>query len=234
MGIEENMILLPSKFCGPLAFNRRMIYKGTTEVLCVRPTGRNGNVNKSVTLRLSKKLRKIHSGLEYGAIELQEHLQKVILSDLTTSVRIMYEKLGESVSEAMKIPISAFSPWVTHILLSKKRLKKKKLTVQSVIGSLYEEYNSSSKKCPSLNLPVLFIFERDQHHFQVSVEEESDGLCLIVLTEISSTTLLQDDVLYSEAMTNSLDLTRDFLIPRLLDVVIKVGSVLGKELKETR
>nr|AJA90757.1 DNA-directed RNA polymerase IV largest subunit [Cycas revoluta] len=191
------------------------------ESLCCRPTPQNRHVNQRVTLRLSKKLRSVHSGLEYGAIEVKEHLEKVILSDLATNVRIVYEELGESDMEDMRIPNARLSPWITHILLCKERLKRKKLTVQSIVSALDREYNSLRRKCSSSNLPCLFISRRNYCHFETSVNKENDGLCVIFLMEMSSASILQDDVSYSEAITSSLNMIHDLLIPRLLEAVVK-------------
>lgn len=177
--------------------------------------------NQRVILRLSNKLKSIHCGQEYGASKVKEHLETVRLCQLSISTKIIYEKLEKGSIESMKIPMSALSPWAAHFLLCKERLKENKLTVQSVILALNKEYKSLRKKCSSLNLPELFIDCRNPCHLCVPDKAHNDTLCLVFLTEISSDTHLEDVIEYSEAVTSSLDVIRDFLIPKLLDVVVK-------------
>ncbi|XP_057838747.2 DNA-directed RNA polymerase IV subunit 1 isoform X2 [Cryptomeria japonica] len=181
----------------------------------------NARASQRVTLRLSKKLERIHCGREYGALKVMGHLQKVKLHELTTRVAIMYEQRSKLDT---KYQVPMLSPWVPHFLLSKETLKEKKLSVESLISVLNQEYRSLRKKWSGFSLPRVDITCWKHCHFHVADKEDKDTLCLVCLTEVSSAAFYQDGVAYSEAVADTLDVVRDFLVPRLLNVVVKGNS----------
>ncbi|XP_058104734.1 DNA-directed RNA polymerase IV subunit 1 isoform X2 [Magnolia sinica] len=153
--------------------------------------------DQTVSLFLSKKLRRWTYGSEYGALEVKSHLERIFLSDVVTTVMIVFEP---DIIEAQ------FSSWVSHFHVCKERMRKRRLTIGSIIDALNKKYNSRGKT--STYLPRLQILScdcslDDVHH------EHSEKICITVAAENSK----DSPVL--------LDTVRDMLIPILLGTVIK-------------
>ncbi|XP_057524098.1 DNA-directed RNA polymerase IV subunit 1 [Amaranthus tricolor] len=92
----------------------------------------------TVSLFLSDRLRKLRYGYEYGALEVKNHLEKVLFSDIVSTVMIVYSP--ESCSRVN------MCPYVCHFHVSKETVKRMRLRVFSIVDAL-------KKKCEGT--PVL-------------------------------------------------------------------------------
>ncbi|KAM7258655.1 hypothetical protein ACFE04_014396 [Oxalis oulophora] len=86
--------------------------------------------DQTVSLFLSKELRKRRHGFEYAALEVKNYLEGLELATVVSTVDIVYSRL-ESGKEG------TFNPWVCHFHINKEILKKRALTIQSIIDSMY-------------------------------------------------------------------------------------------------
>lgn len=162
--------------------------------------------DQSVSLFLSEKLRRWTYGFEYAAIEVKNHLERVLLSDVVTTVMIICSFTEPDVSG------TEFSPWVSHFHLCKERMKMRKLTVQSIMDELSRKYNCAKEK---MNLPNLRILSRICSSGDEQ-DEHSEPLCITVTPEDS------------EESVFLLETVRDLLIPALLGTVIKGFPAIRK------
>ncbi|KAL5554870.1 hypothetical protein UlMin_037106 [Ulmus minor] len=159
---------------------------------------KKGKASQTMSLFLSEKLGRRRYGYEYGALELKNHLEGVIFSDIVSSVRIIHNpETGRQ---------THFSPWVCHFHLSEKTLERRRLKVDSIIRSLYTGYNSTRQEV-KYNLPNLKILSKDCSVSDKHSEENTR--CIVVIFESP------------KKLPTPLDGVRDLLIPILLRIVIK-------------
>ncbi|KAF8412332.1 hypothetical protein HHK36_000294 [Tetracentron sinense] len=155
--------------------------------------------DQTISLFLSKKLRRWIYGFEYGAIEVKRHLERVLFSDVVSTVMIIFSPQTRSRTQ--------FSPWVCHFHICEETAKRRRLDAQSIVDALKRICNSSGKEA-KLDLPKLQISSKDCS--AVYGQKENNGtFCITVAAEISKGSPIQ------------LDTVRDLVIPFLLRTVIK-------------
>lgn len=89
---------------------------------------RKAKGSRTVSLFLSDKLRRLRYGFEYGVLEVKKHLEKLLFSDIVSTVMIVYSPENHS---RMRM-----CPWVCHFHVSKEILKTMRLKVFSIIDAL--------------------------------------------------------------------------------------------------
>ncbi|XVE64910.1 hypothetical protein DITRI_Ditri07aG0140000 [Diplodiscus trichospermus] len=160
---------------------------------------RRSNADQTMSLFLSDKLGRRKHGLEYGALEVKNHLEKLIFSDIVSSVSIIFSP--EMFRE------TNLSPWVCHFHVCKDTVKKRKLKVHSIIDSLHM-HCTNAKTLWRINLPDLQITNKICS--LIDTPSEDDVFCITVtIVECSKSSRLE------------LDVIRDLLIPSLLQAVVK-------------
>ncbi|PHU28342.1 hypothetical protein BC332_00435 [Capsicum chinense] len=163
---------------------------------------------KTASLFLSKNLERWPHGFEYGALEVKGHLERLLLSDVVSSVMICYSP------ETHKSP---HSPWVCHFLIDKENVKTRRLKMRSVIDALNMRYRAakSTKPKAGTDLPDLHITCKDCSVAEVG--NEKSKICITVSAVETSKNSL-----------SLLDTLRDLVIPFLLRTVIKGFSTFKK------
>ncbi|XP_073001683.1 DNA-directed RNA polymerase IV subunit 1 isoform X2 [Typha latifolia] len=161
------------------------------------------SVNQAGILYLSKRLQGYRYGLEYGALEVKNHLERVLFSDLVNTVMIFY---GGYDVQAVKI-----SPWITHF---HEKMMRRGLKVQSVIEELLRNYNSLRKNSEAL--PALYITNKVCSSIQ-EWKEHDQTFCISVAVD-------------SSKLMTKLDTIKDAVIPVLLKILIK-GFLPFKQVK---
>ncbi|KAG1354610.1 DNA-directed RNA polymerase IV subunit 1 [Cocos nucifera] len=156
------------------------------------------SVDKSASIFLSKGLKKQRYGFEYGALEVKNHLDRVLFSDLVTTVLIFYAGLD--------VQGTRFSPWITHFHVSKERMMRKILRAQAIIDQLSRNYNFV-RETVGTELPVLHITSKDCSLIDFP-NEHDEAFCVMVLVDTA-----ESDI--------QLDTIRDAIIPLLLETLIK-------------
>ncbi|PIA54622.1 hypothetical protein AQUCO_00900884v1 [Aquilegia coerulea] len=179
---------------------------------------KKSTVDQTVSLFLSKKLERWLYGFEYGASKVKSHLERVLFSDVVSTVMINFAQ--QEICEASKE--RNFSSRVPKVLpvvecvfhLCKKEMKKRGLNADSVIDVLNQECDCVGSK-HKVNLPKLHIFVRscsiaDAH------KEHDEALCIIVISELSN------------RHPNLLNTFRDLVIPLLLGTIVGGCSEIQK------
>ncbi|KAM3321886.1 DNA-directed RNA polymerase IV subunit 1-like [Capsicum chacoense] len=163
---------------------------------------------KTASLFLSKNLERWPHGFEYGALEVKGHLERLLLSDVVSTVMICYSP------ETHKSP---HSPWVCHFLIDKENVKTRRLKMRSVIDALNMRYRAakSAKPKAGTDLPDLHITCKDCSVAEVG--NEKSKICITVSAVETSKNSL-----------SLLDTLRDLVIPFLLRTVIKGFSAFKK------
>ena len=99
---------------------------------------RKRNGDQTVSLFLSEKLGKQRHGFEYAALEVKNYLERLLFSNIVSTVMIIFTPHDGSSQEK-------YSPWVCHFHLDKEIVTRRKLKVHSIIDSLYQRYYSQRK-----------------------------------------------------------------------------------------
>ncbi|WCJ19100.1 DNA-directed RNA polymerase IV subunit 1 [Euphorbia peplus] len=156
---------------------------------------KKSNAHKSMSLFLSEKLGRQRHGFEYGALEVQDHLETLLFSDIVAVSRIIFSPQTESKTR--------FCPWVCHFHVHKEILKKRSLSVLSVIDILYKRRNSMTNLCDlRIACKNCSIYDNQK--------EKEDKLCITV-------TIVER----SRISRIKLATIRDLMIPFLLQTVLK-------------
>lgn len=154
--------------------------------------------DKTASLFLSKALRKQRYGFEYGALEVKNHLDRVLFSDLVTSVLIFYAGLD--------VQGTKFNPWITHFHVNKERMTRKRLRVQTIMDQITGNYNFARENV-GMKLPGLCITSKDCSLIDMQNKHE-ETFCIMVMVETSESHL-------------QLDTMRDVIVPLILETLIK-------------
>ncbi|KAA8522336.1 hypothetical protein F0562_013303 [Nyssa sinensis] len=156
--------------------------------------------DKTASLFLSKRVGRWTHGFEYGALEVQSHLERLLFSDIVSTVMIFFSpQTGKRTHR---------SPWVCHFHICKEILKRRRLRVHSIIDALYINCNSTRVK-PKINFPKLQITSKDC--IVTDMQKENNATFCITVTTVES----------SRKSSVQLDNLRDVVIPSLLGTVIK-------------
>lgn len=152
---------------------------------------------RTASLYLSDKLRRLRYGFEYGALEVKNHLEKLLFSDIVSTVMIVYSSNSPQNCRVHTCP------WVCHFHLCKDIVKRRRLKVISIIDAL-------SKGCEAI--PSL-----------VNVQIASKSGCLADVGNKSTNTLCITATI-SESLKRScteLDTVQNVVMPSLLGCVVK-------------
>ncbi|KAG6685152.1 hypothetical protein I3842_12G097800 [Carya illinoinensis] len=160
---------------------------------------RKRSANKTMSIYLSEKLGRQRHGFEYGALEIKNLLERLIFSEIVSTVMIIF-----SPQTCSKM---SFSPWVCHFHICKEIARMRGLKVHSIINSLqkrYDYFRTESKfKLPNLQI-------RSKDCSVNDTREDDDIFCInVTIAEVSRNSALP------------LDTVRDLVIPFLLGTVIK-------------
>ncbi|XP_059661700.1 DNA-directed RNA polymerase IV subunit 1 [Cornus florida] len=156
--------------------------------------------DKTASLFLSKKLGRWTYGFEYGALEIQNHLERLLFSDIVSTVMIFFSPPTHGRTHS--------SPWVCHFHICKEIAKRRRLKLDSVIDALCVNYNSSRMRLKN-NLPNLHITSKDCGVTDKQKENEATFCITVTIVEGSRNSCVQ------------LENLRDTVIPYLLGTVIK-------------
>ncbi|XAR55026.1 DNA-directed RNA polymerase [Bertholletia excelsa] len=156
--------------------------------------------NKTASLFLSKKLGRLAYGFEYGALEVQRHLERVFFSDVVSTVMIYYSPQTGSRAR--------ISPWVCHFHIYKDMAKRKRLNMHSVVNALNMKCKSTGARSKT-NLPNMQIMCRNC--LLDGMKEEQNATYCITVTVVES----------SRNSVVQLDTLQNMVIPSLFGTVIK-------------
>ncbi|PKI53122.1 DNA-directed RNA polymerase IV subunit 1 isoform X2 [Punica granatum] len=148
--------------------------------------------NQTMSLFLSKKLGKRRHGFEYGALEVQDYLERRFFSDIVSTVMIIFTPANYKQK--------GLSPWVCHFHMSKDFLKKRGVTVNSIITSLRRRCNPT-RPGSKANIPVLEITS----DYCPEADKQTETHCITV----------------SIVASTPLKVVEDMVIPFLLGTVVK-------------
>ncbi|VFQ69378.1 unnamed protein product [Cuscuta campestris] len=167
---------------------------------------RKSSCEKTASMYLSKMLGRWVYGFEYGALEVKNHLERLLFSDLVSEVMICFSRETCRGSRS--------SPWVCHFHIIKEIAKRRRLHLQSICDALNMSYTAIKVKAKS-DLPNLQITCMDC--FDADTSKEHSNLCITAaVVGISKDPYL------------GLDILRDFVIPFLLRTVVKGFSVFKR------
>ncbi|KAJ8769723.1 hypothetical protein K2173_005929 [Erythroxylum novogranatense] len=194
---------------------------------------KKSNANQTVSLFLSEKLGRQRHGFEYGALEVQNHLEKLVFLDIVSVTRIMSVSVTYLfaclivlynlpfkndidfivlIHDFCLFPVSyspqrcgkrCFSPWVCHFHIFKEIMTKRGLRLQSVIDALYKHCKSNAKT-PEVLITCKNCSVADSH-------KEKEGTFCISVTIIDS----------SKDSSMRLETIKALMIPFLLEAVVK-------------
>ncbi|XP_070038864.1 DNA-directed RNA polymerase IV subunit 1 isoform X1 [Nicotiana tomentosiformis] len=167
---------------------------------------KSNSSEKTATLFLSRRLGRWAHGFEYGAIEVKGHLERLLLSDIVSTVMICFSP------ETCKSTHS--SPWVCHFHIDKEYVKTRRLKLKSVIDALNMRYRSTRMEA-GIDLPSLHITCKDCS--AAEMQKANSKICITVAV-----------VETSKDSFSLLDTLRDLVIPFLLETVIKGFSAFKK------
>ncbi|XP_022736885.1 DNA-directed RNA polymerase IV subunit 1 isoform X3 [Durio zibethinus] len=160
---------------------------------------KKSNADQTMSLFLSDKLGRRRHGLEYGALEVKNHLERLIFSDIVSTVSIIFSTQISSENH--------FSPWVCHFHVCKDIVKRRRLTMHSIIDSLYM-HCTNAKALWKIDLPDLQITSKACSI--IDMPNEDDTFCITVKI-----------VECSKSSRTELAVIRDMVIPSLLETVVK-------------
>ncbi|KAI7738062.1 hypothetical protein M8C21_018051 [Ambrosia artemisiifolia] len=160
--------------------------------------------NKTASLFLSQKLKRWNNGFEYGALDVKNHLEKLLFQDVVSLVTIFH---SQQTGKRARV-----SPWICYFRISKELAHRKQLKVQSIINALRLKCaDSSNFKKLKLSLPKLQIsyknYPDDAKYPEDAINENDESIFI--------TAQIMD------ASNNSLNVLQDIVVPFLLDTVIK-------------
>nr|GLL45125.1 DNA-directed RNA polymerase IV subunit 1-like [Ipomoea trifida] len=154
---------------------------------------------KTASLFLSQSLGRWAFGFEYGALGVKSHLERVLFSDIVSTVMIWFspEKCRDKRS----------SPWICHFHVNKRIAKKRGLKLQSIADALNRHYTATKVKANS-QLPSLKITCEDC--YLAGMPEEDSKFCITASI-----------VGVSKSSSSDCDILRDVVMPFLLGTVVK-------------
>ncbi|XP_055821431.1 DNA-directed RNA polymerase IV subunit 1 [Solanum dulcamara] len=161
---------------------------------------------KTASMFLSKRLGRWAHGFEYGALEVKGHLERLLLSEVVSTVMICFSP------ETRKSTHNC--PWVCHFHIDKEIVKTRRLKLRSVLDALNMRYRAATKKAGN-DLPNLHITRKDCS--VAEARKEKSEICITVSM-----------VETSKDPSSLLDTLRDVVIPFLLETVIKGFSAFKK------
>ncbi|XP_019156687.1 PREDICTED: DNA-directed RNA polymerase IV subunit 1 isoform X2 [Ipomoea nil] len=167
---------------------------------------RKSSGEKSASMFLSKMLGRWAYGFEYGALEVKNHLERLLFSDLVSEVMICFSRETSRSSRT--------SPWVCHFHINKEIAKRRRLKLESITDALNMSYTATKVKA-KVELPNLQITCTDCCVADTSKQDPKSCITVAIVG------ITKDS--YPE-----LDILRDFVIPFLLRTVVKGFSAFKK------
>ncbi|KAK7317076.1 hypothetical protein RJT34_01003 [Clitoria ternatea] len=171
--------------------------------------------DQTVSLFLSKKLRKQRHGFEYAALEVKNYLERLLFSSIVSTLMIIFTPQSCSLEK--------YSPWECHFHLDKETVRRRKLNVHSICDSLYQRYNSHRKES-KVSFPNLKISSKkcsvgstakEGGYTSVDKGKEGDDCITVTIIENSKNPI-------------QLDLVQDLVIPLILGTAIQGFSEIKK------
>ncbi|KAB2018223.1 hypothetical protein ES319_D08G214600v1 [Gossypium barbadense] len=159
---------------------------------------KRSNADQTMSLFLSGKLVRRRHGQEYGALEVKNHLERLIFKDIVSTVSIIFSPQMSSENR--------FSPWVCHFHVFKDIVKRRRLTVHSIIDALHM-HCTNAKRLWKINLPDMQVTSKACSI--IDMENEDDTFCITVTIVECKTSRIE------------LDVIQDMVIPSLLEAVVK-------------
>ncbi|KAF9689397.1 hypothetical protein SADUNF_Sadunf01G0088000 [Salix dunnii] len=155
---------------------------------------KRNSAHQTMSLFLSEKLGRQRHGFEYAALEVQNHLERLLFSDIVSFVRIIF---SPQIDGRMR-----FSPWVCHFHVYKEIVKKRSLKLHCIIDAL-------EKQCKSkIRFPEVQITSR--YCVAGTWKEKKETFCITVtIVETSKKEFIE------------LETIQDLMIPFLLETVLK-------------
>ncbi|KAK7251246.1 hypothetical protein RIF29_34276 [Crotalaria pallida] len=150
-----------------------------------------------MSLFFSKKLSERRYGCEYAALDVKNYLEKLLFSDIVSTVMITFDLRSSSQAQ--------YSPWVCHFHFDKEIARRRRLKSQSIINSLYQRCDYLRKQ-RKVSLPSLKISCKKCSAAYMA--KEGEDCITVAVVENSKNTIQLGDV-------------RDLLIPFLLGAAIK-------------
>ncbi|KVH95462.1 Aspartate decarboxylase-like domain-containing protein [Cynara cardunculus var. scolymus] len=169
--------------------------------------------NKTASLFLSQKLKRWTNGFEYGAIDVKNHLEKLLFQDVVSLITVLFLTIFVMLTSysPQTGKRSRFSPWICYFRISKEAASRKQLKVQSIINALKCKCSdSTSLKKLKLNLPKLEIASKN------CPEDDAKNEHVFITAQIV------------DGSNASLNLLQDVVVPFLLETVIKGSSNVKK------
>ncbi|TYJ07689.1 hypothetical protein E1A91_A11G022700v1 [Gossypium mustelinum] len=160
---------------------------------------RRRNSDQIMTLFFSDKLGKGRHCFEYAALEIKNYLERLIFSDIVSTVLITYSP--------QKSTENCFNPWVCHFHVCKDTMKRRRLSVHSIIGSL-QMHCANAKKLWKINLPDIQVTSESCSQF--GMPNKDDRFCITV-------TIVEP----SKKSHIELDVIQAIVLPSLLEAVVK-------------
>ncbi|XP_051137379.1 DNA-directed RNA polymerase IV subunit 1 isoform X2 [Andrographis paniculata] len=160
---------------------------------------KKGSANKSASLFLSKSLGRWICGFEYGALEVKNHLECLVFSDIVSEIRICYSASKNNCN----------CPWVCHFHINKEVARKRQLTVTSIINSLYNNSKFPDERLIAANLPLRITRKKCS---EADIRKKSDTT-ICITAELTESSISEE--------FSDLDCLQDMMIPILLQTTIK-------------
>ncbi|GAB2209869.1 hypothetical protein Droror1_Dr00027094 [Drosera rotundifolia] len=154
---------------------------------------KRSNANKTLSLFLSKKLARVRHGFEYAALEVKNHMEKLLFWDIISTVMIDY---SPETTTSMNL-----SSWVCHFHLCKESIKRRRLKMHAIVDALYESCSSSD--------------------FTHSLRIVRKSCCSSDAEKQNRSTLCITATVIEKNSFTELDSIRDVVIPHLLGCVVK-------------
>ncbi|KAK9071295.1 hypothetical protein SSX86_009863 [Deinandra increscens subsp. villosa] len=175
--------------------------------------------NKTASLFLSQKLKRWNNGFEYGAIDVKNHLEKLLFKDVVSLIvdyllYIYASFISLAIPHKKAENEQRISPWICYFRISKDVANRRHLRVQSIINALKLKCTDPTNlKKLKLSLPKLEISSKDYPEDDPMTENEEYIFITAQIVDVSN---------------NSLNILQDVVVPFLLETVIKGSSNVKK------
>lgn len=160
----------------------------------VLESGSRKSKGRAISLFLSDKLKRLHYGPEYGALEVKNHLEKLYFSDIVSTIMIVYSPENDNRKH--------MCPWVCHFHVRKEVVKRMRLKVFSIIDAL-------KRKCETTtSLANVHLMSKNG-----CISDVGNDTSIVCITATISESP-------KKSCTN-LDSVREVVIPSLLGSIVK-------------
>ncbi|XP_076942894.1 DNA-directed RNA polymerase IV subunit 1-like [Bidens hawaiensis] len=162
--------------------------------------------NKTASLFLSSKLKRWNNGYEYGALDVKNHLERLLFQDVVSLITIFYSPQADNRAR--------ISPWICYFGINKEAVSRKQLNVKSIMNTLKLKCTESTNfKKLKLSLPKLLILSKNYPEDDATNENNDN---IFITAQIV------------DGSNNSLDILYDVVVPFLMETVIKGSANVKK------